>query len=711
MKKILLLLAVVFCLSASMEVKAQYYINESFDAVTFPPTGWTTKLYLGTVNWVRSTTAPRSGAGVAFANYGPVAGNRTWLVTPQVTVTAGDSLSFWGKRQYSSNYPPDSLTIMISTTDTNRASFTQLAGYDVNTAFLQNAYSYAALSLNAYAGQTIYIAFRHFDQDGNGIYMDDVKAGKPAANPDIAITFQFPSGNVYYASGTTSAPNSVVVTNIGGGASPSVTVTRTINPGGFSGTSNVSPLNAGATATLNFTDFPFTAGVTYTIHDTAIATGGETVFTNNAATTTFTPNVAKHILLVRTDQPSVDSIYAQLTLLGVQGDVDTLTALPGNGFSAWKTVIAPFGSGATWTAAFRNIAKNFLDGSTLGDKKSLMIFGNDLGYANDPVRNTSALPADTLFYRQYLRARYIADNWFTPFSSAGAKIKGLTAPFNTIVADSVVDPYPDLVAPVNGGSAAFIPVTEDGNGDSACAVYYGSGATLYNMFYGTNVFSGYRTKSDGTLDNPTTIFGVIDAFIILNGGILPVELASFNSTINSRNVTLNWATTHEQNNSGFDIERKLTTTANWSKVGNVAGAGNSNQGRAYTFADNNLNSGKYNYRLKQMDFNGNFKYYDLSNEVIIGVPTKFELSQNYPNPFNPTTKINYDLPFDSKVAITLFDMTGREVANIVNTVQTAGSYTVNFNASTLSSGVYFYQISATGGTQNFVKTMKMMLVK
>ncbi|MBN8572025.1 MAG: T9SS type A sorting domain-containing protein, partial [Ignavibacteria bacterium] len=197
-----------------------------------------------------------------------------------------------------------------------------------------------------------------------------------------------------------------------------------------------------------------------------------------------------------------------------------------------------------------------------------------------------------------------------------------------------------------------------------------------------------------------------------NDNPLPVELSSFTSSIDRRKVTLNWSTATEQNNSGFDIERKSTGAENsWSKVGNVAGAGNSNATVSYNFVDNNVNTGKYNYRLKQIDFNGNFKYYDLSSEVIVGVPSKFEISQNYPNPFNPSTKINFDLPFDSKVQIKIFDITGKEMAQIVNESRTAGYYTVQFNASSLSSGIYFYQINATGGSQSFVKTMKMVLVK
>ena len=96
---------------------------------------------------------------------------------------------------------------------------------------------------------------------------------------------------------------------------------------------------------------------------------------------------------------------------------------------------------------------------------------------------------------------------------------------------------------------------------------------------------------------------------------------------------------------------------------------------------------------------------------MIGVPNKYELSQNYPNPFNPTTKIDFQLPRDSKVMIKLYDVSGREVRTIVNEKRTAGFYTVGFDASGLSSGVYFYTIIAGFSGTEFVGTKKMVVVK
>lgn len=191
--------------------------------------------------------------------------------------------------------------------------------------------------------------------------------------------------------------------------------------------------------------------------------------------------------------------------------------------------------------------------------------------------------------------------------------------------------------------------------------------------------------------------------------ILPVELSDFTSVVNRNNVTLNWSTARETNNSGFEIERKNSgANSTWNKIGFVNGSGNSQEIRSYNFNDNGLSSGNYNYRLKQIDFNGNFEYFELQNEVNVGVPSQFELSQNYPNPFNPTTKINFSIPVDSKVTLNIYDITGKLVSTLINNeFRLASYYTMEFNASNFSSGTYFYTIR----TDKFNETKKMILIK
>ena len=199
--------------------------------------------------------------------------------------------------------------------------------------------------------------------------------------------------------------------------------------------------------------------------------------------------------------------------------------------------------------------------------------------------------------------------------------------------------------------------------------------------------------------------------------LTPVELTSFTSNVIQRNVKLIWETAAEQNNSGFEIERykvKLQTSTvkgeesnEWKNIGFVQGHGTTITFTNYLFEDINLSSGKYKYRIKQLDYNGNFHYNELQNEVTIGIPEKFSLSQNYPNPFNPTTKINFDLPYEGIVKIKLFDNSGREVDVILNEFKQAGYYSQEFNAANLSSGVYFYRIEFGKN----VMTKKMVLIK
>lgn len=93
--------------------------------------------------------------------------------------------------------------------------------------------------------------------------------------------------------------------------------------------------------------------------------------------------------------------------------------------------------------------------------------------------------------------------------------------------------------------------------------------------------------------------------------------------------------------------------------------------------------------------------------AVPGVPSTFELEQNFPNPFNPATNIRYSIPFTSKVTLKVFDILGKEVRTLVNTIQAPGQYTVNLNAQNLATGVYFYRINAG----NFSETRKLMLVK
>jgi hypothetical protein len=198
---------------------------------------------------------------------------------------------------------------------------------------------------------------------------------------------------------------------------------------------------------------------------------------------------------------------------------------------------------------------------------------------------------------------------------------------------------------------------------------------------------------------------------VISGGnytntILPVELLFFNFLAEQRDVKLSWATGWELNNKGFGIERS-GRTGEWNNIGFIEGNGTTNGQSYYTYTDAGLISGKYRYRLNQVDYNGNNEYHYLANEVIIGKPDRFFLLQNFPNPFNPVTEIYYNLPEDSYTEIKVYDICGREITVLVDGFKTAGYYSVQFEAANIANGIYFYMLRA--GSYSEIK--KMILIK
>ena len=187
---------------------------------------------------------------------------------------------------------------------------------------------------------------------------------------------------------------------------------------------------------------------------------------------------------------------------------------------------------------------------------------------------------------------------------------------------------------------------------------------------------------------------------------LPVELVSFSARISDNRIILNWLTTTEVNNYGFEVQRS-TQIEKWDVLGFVEGHGNSNSPKEYNFIDSEVNSsGTYSYRLKQIDNDG---AYEFSNkiEVNFGSLIKFELSQNYPNPFNPSTIISFKLPEPGNVTLKIYNLLGEEIATLVDDYTQAGIHTFIFNAKGYPSGMYLYRLSTNG----FTETKKMLFMK
>jgi hypothetical protein len=192
-------------------------------------------------------------------------------------------------------------------------------------------------------------------------------------------------------------------------------------------------------------------------------------------------------------------------------------------------------------------------------------------------------------------------------------------------------------------------------------------------------------------------------------GTVPVELTSFTASVNDNDVHLTWQTATENNNSGFQVERK--SVDKYETIGFVPGSGTTTETMTYSFSDVDLNPGYYYYRLKQIDFDGTFEYSN-TIEIDIAAPGTYSLNQNYPNPFNPSTKITFSLAADAQVSLKVFDVLGQEIVTLINQDLTAGVHTHNFDAAGLNSGIYFYKLEVISNNgSNFSDIKKMTLLK
>jgi hypothetical protein len=199
---------------------------------------------------------------------------------------------------------------------------------------------------------------------------------------------------------------------------------------------------------------------------------------------------------------------------------------------------------------------------------------------------------------------------------------------------------------------------------------------------------------------------VFNAAQMVSNPVVPVELVSFTVISSTNGFLLEWKTATEINNLGFDIERTAGQNSSWNKIAFVPGYGTTTEQKNYSFIDEEVSSGKYYYRLKQIDYDGTFEYSDIIETEKL-LPLVFSLEQNYPNPFNPVTNIKFQIPVSEFVSLKIFDVLGNEVAVLVNEFKSAGIYRLSFNASELGSGVYFYKLISG----SFIETKKMILMK
>ncbi|MEP0823092.1 MAG: VCBS repeat-containing protein [Ignavibacterium sp.] len=243
--------------------------------------------------------------------------------------------------------------------------------------------------------------------------------------------------------------------------------------------------------------------------------------------------------------------------------------------------------------------------------------------------------------------------------------------------------------------------------------------TFAGLVDGTRYY--FRITAVDTFGAESDFSGEVNA--MFNDLPVPIQLAAFSVSATRLNAELRWRTETETENYGFEIERRIvqdptfqvqgSLTLNiepgtWNNIGFVRGSGTSTSPHEYSFSDRNLPSGRYAYRIKQVDRSGVFTYTS-ALEVEIGLaPRDLSLSEPYPNPFNPTTTIEFTLPEDGHVQLKIYDLSGREVATLVDEHRKAGVYQqALFDGSNLASGLYVVKLQF----QNTWMTRKVMLIK
>ena len=281
---------------------------------------------------------------------------------------------------------------------------------------------------------------------------------------------------------------------------------------------------------------------------------------------------------------------------------------------------------------------------------------------------------------------------------------------------------PSVVADGNGGALISWQDHRSGTTNDAYTQLINSGGTA--EWASNGVATGTAAGNQNTPQVATdAASGVIVVWLDYRSGSFPdiygsrlqfdgtplaVELAYFYALPTNLGAQLQWRTSSEVNNYGFEVERRSIGSHLWMALGFVAGSGTSSVEHDYTYEDSHLSGGHYAYRIKQIDNNGSFKYSAESELEIGNAPRDLLIMQNYPNPFNPATTIVFSVPEDGHAAMRVYDMAGREVETLFDGETKAGYYRqVIFDASRFSSGLYFSRLEFRGRSL----TKSLMLIK
>ena len=676
---------------------AQSYFNINFSG-TFPPTGWTIDAQAG--NWAAVSTNNAGGtAPEARLNWSPQFNTTTRLISPAINTTGNTVVTTEFK--FNLDHYGGPYTIGVATRSSGGAWNTVWS--IVNPTGSVPATTEVVTINNANVGATDFQICWFFSGDSYNLnywYLDDLKLFVPLAHDvmvkDIIVDATYPPG--------TNFTPQAVLKNFG----------------------------------LNNETFDATC---------TIKVGGSTVYTQNCSPVTIAAGAEQTVSFPSNVLNAANDLYEITVKTNLAGDMDPANDSRTEYFNTYTTnremVVLEIGTG-TWCTYCPGSQMGADDLVTNGCSVAVVEYHNGDNYTNSysNARNTyygiSGFPTavfdgvqyfvggdHTLSMYQYYLPLYEARKEI--MSAFSVDIFGTNSglDYNVILKLNRLAAIP----PTWNNLVVHFTVTESDipfNWQGQTEVDYAERLMVPNEL-GTPVDLINNTQIDIPLSFSLNASWVTDkcqlaAFIqnldtkeilqgdkvwITNLQPLPVELTSFTATANAEGVLLNWTTATETNNHGFEIERSEDGTEFYT-VAFVQGAGTTTESREYIYTDKVEYKGgeTFYYRLKQVDLDGTVQYSDIV-EVIFDIPKDFVLHQNYPNPFNPSTTIKYAVPKTSLVSIKIYDLTGQEVASLVNEMKEVGTYEIKFDAHNLASGIYIYRMIA----DNFTSVRKLNLLK